>query len=316
MTNTNSTHPSKAPQAKTAERRKCLAIVDHARLDPSHCLADGLFKPLLRGNNKTELDVRYQYKGYTFHWQGPELLGINEQSVFLAIHRLAATAGPDIRVDCNNIDPNQQEARTRLKLAHEATRSDCLVIKTSANELTRTTGRKVNGQSAKRIVESLARMADVCFSIYNAENPSSPVFQSQLISVVESERFLDVGINPCLGRAICKEPSTYVDMREQRALKSDITKRLHVWLSSWASTHENRRDQRISMEKLICHIWGDSATGDALYARRKKLHAAISELNRLTGWSCALNTNNILHVQRAPVGVDGAVFRDATNGPC
>lgn len=316
MKNTNQNHPSKTPGAKSAEQRKSLAIIDHARLDPSHCLADGLFKPLLRGSNKTGLSVRYQHKGYTFHWQGSELLGINEQSVFLAIHRLAATAGPDNRVDCNNADPNQQEARTRLKLAHEAVLSDCLVIETSANELTRTTGRKVNGQSAKRIVESLMRMADVCFCIYSTEAPSSPVFQSQLISVVESERLLHVGLNPCLTKAICKEPSTYVDMREQRVLESDITKRLHVWLSSWASPTVNGRDQRIGMDKLICHIWGDSATGDALYARRKKLHAAIAELNGLASWSCVLNANDIVHVRRTPVGIAGPIVRDGTSGNC
>lgn len=316
MTNTNQKHPSKTPRAKSAERRKCLAIIDHARLDPSHCLADGLFKPLLRGSNKTDLDVRYQYKGYTFHWQGPELLGINEQSVFLAIHRLAATAGPDIRVDCNSTDPNQQEARTRLKLAYDAARLDSLVIETSANELTRTTGRKVNGQSAKRIVESLMRMAEVSFCICNTESPSSPVFQSQLISVVESERLLHVGINPCLTKAVCEQPSTYVDMREQRVLKSDITKRLHVWLSSWASPTANGRDQRISMDKLISHIWGDSTTGDALYARRKKLHAAIAELNGLASWSCVLNANDIVHVRRTPVGIAGPIVRDGTSGNC
>lgn len=313
------TNKNQAPRKRTLSPNKerptnSIIVCDHARLDPSHCLTDGLFKPLLRGRNDVELDVRYKFKDHTFHWHGPELLGINEQSVFLAIHRLAATAGSNIRVGIDVTDANQLEARTKLKLAYGAEQSACLVIETDANEITRAIGRQVNGQSGKRIIESLARMSAVQFSIYNAAAPASLVFQSQLISVTESGRTLYVGINPCLSKATRQKPSTYVDMREQRALSSDISKRLHVWLSSWANANVKDRDQRIGMDKLICHVWGDSATGDALYTRRKKLIAAISELNALMGWSCVLNANDILHVQRTPVGISGAIVRDATNG--
>ena len=312
MKNKNS-NPPHTQSVKAKRNTNNIVICDHARLDPSHCLADGLFKPLLRGRNDAELDVRYKYKDHTFHWHGPELLGINEQSVFLAIHRLAATAGSTIFIDSDVTDTNQLEARTKLKLAYGAEKSACIVIETDANEITRSLGRQVNGQSGKRVIESLARMSAVQFSIYNAAEPASLVFQSQLISVAESGRTLYVGINPCLSKAIRQKPSTYVDMREQRALSSDISKRLHVWLSSWANTKGKDRDQRIGMDKLICHVWGDSATGDALYTRRKKLLAAISELNALMGWSCVLNANDILHVQRTPVGISGAIVCDATN---
>ena len=41
-------------------KSKHVIVFDHARVDPSHCLTDGLFRPLKRESLKGKsLDVRY-----------------------------------------------------------------------------------------------------------------------------------------------------------------------------------------------------------------------------------------------------------------
>lgn len=100
-------------------------------------------------------------------------------------------------------------------------------------------------------------------------------------------------------------------MREQRAIKSDITKRLHVWLSCWAGIAGKKGT--VSLDNLIPHVWGNTATGDALYSRRQKLRDAITELSKFAAWSVTLTDNGQLHVSINPVDAGASIFSDVTS---
>lgn len=52
----------------------------HARHDPAHCLAPGLFRSLKRGDRKKlKLDVTYPYgEGEQIEFSGPEPLGADD----------------------------------------------------------------------------------------------------------------------------------------------------------------------------------------------------------------------------------------------
>ena len=66
---------------------------NHARIEPTHCLTDGLFKPFQNGaRDETPLDVSHGYKGkYTFRWQHTtQCLPIHDQDLFVAIPRIAS----------------------------------------------------------------------------------------------------------------------------------------------------------------------------------------------------------------------------------
>ena len=98
-----------------------------------------------------------------------------------------------------------------------------------------------------------------------------------------------IAINPMLSRALAGGQSTFVDMKEQRELQSEVSKRLHVWLSSWIKPGESNK---ITLDKLIPHIWGDESEKNKLYVRRFYLRAALVELNDLEGWSCIENEDS------------------------
>lgn len=170
-----------APQKRTTSQVKRHVITDHARVDPTHCLADGLFRPLFRGKVDNPLVIHYRFKDYVFHWQAPSPLGINEQSVFLAALRLAAIKHRQKVVGDKNDDTKLLDARQALGLKSNAEQSTCIIIETTLNELTRTIGREVNGQSGKRIFDSLQRLAQVKFYIENAAQQN--IFQCKLLSI-------------------------------------------------------------------------------------------------------------------------------------
>lgn len=295
----------KKSTSKKPIQSKKLAIVDHARIDPSHCLVDGLFKPLLRGSEKlSELHVSYKSRNSKFilNWSGPETLNIGDQSTFLAIHRLAVQPERAIRVSQNDSNPLLSIALEELHFSYQAETLDCLAIITTSNEIASITGRKLSGQAKIRIWNTLDRLSKVTLSIYEDTAPTSVIWQSRLVSAFTSDKTLVIGINPMLARAIIQGPSTFIDMREQRLLQSDASKRLHAWLSSWLGANRICEERKIKLDTLIPHVWGDIKLGDAQYSRRVSLLSAVDEIDNLEGWSCKHDkaTNDIV-LQRQPV---------------
>ena len=304
MTNTNP-HPPKRKKSIVAPD----IIFDHARVDPTHCLANGLFRPIQRGKRAaTPLDITHPYKAYTFRWQHQtEQLCVKDQSVFLAVLYLASVPGRAITVDANELDEKKQEAYQALALSLGAANSPCLVIATTARELTNTLDLAINGTALTRILDSLKRLAGVYFSI-TQQGTVNPVWQSKLLSVVNMDnKNLLIGISPTLSKALNVQNAakTYIDMKEQRALPTDSAKRLHVWLSAWLRPTEGRP---ISLDLLVAHVWGDTGTGDTLYSRRNTIKKALKELDEKTVWRCKYDeSSESVFIKRTKLGQQATV---------
>lgn len=260
-------------------------VFDHARVDPSHCLTDGLFRPLKRQSFKgMSLDVRYKYKDYTFWWRNYCPLNITDQSVFLAVHRLASEKGRVSRVGPSTLKQTEKDARDALKLKYSASDLEVLVLETTVNEIAKVMGVTDAGNNYKQIKESLIRLSGVSFVIYRGDDVTSLFWQANLFSHIAGiDKNLVVAINPMLGKALAGGQSTFVDMREQRDLKSEVSKRLHMWLSSWIRAGA---DNKIQLDLLIPHVWGDECVKDKLRKRREYLRNALGEINSLDGWTC------------------------------
>lgn len=221
----------------TAKKREISVkgiVFDHARIDTSHCLADGLFRPIMRGaRSESPLDVTYAYKTFTFRWQNPSgHLCIKDQSVFLAIHRIAAPAKRAKRTDKECSDAIRLSARDALNLGLEATNLECLTIGVTAREIAHTLGLKISGPAISRIEESLGRLASTTLSIYRKDSAEA-YWSAQLIGLTQGDRELQIAFNPLLSKALVFAPTTFVDMDELRKLKTDAAVRLLVWLSGW-----------------------------------------------------------------------------------
>ena len=317
MANNIKSQQLKKPHQSRPSQYNQLQVHDHARVHPPHCLVDGLFKPILRGSRASApLNVEYRYskpvdnkvKDFVFRWSGPELLSIGDQSVFLAIHRLAAHEGRPERVGPNHNNPVFVATRAALNMTHEAIDSECLVLYTTPTELARTIGIQGNGGALQRIKDSLQRLSNVSLSIYKCDVDDKIFWQSKLFSVFSHNGKLLIGINPVLSKALKCTPTTFIDMREQRALHSDITKRLHFWLSCWMGIKRHISGRKIAIDTLVAHIWGDHSTGAVLHSRRSSLKKSFSDINQLTGWKCIVIENNIAHVIRTPIKMGEPIF--------
>lgn len=270
--------------SKTKQDRHVI-VFDHARVDPSHCLSDGLFRPLKRQSLKgLSLDVRYKYKDYTFWWRNYCPLNITDQTVFLAVHRLASEKGRVKQVGPLEEVETMRAARDALKLKYQASDLDVLVLETTVNEISKVMGNSKSGANFKQIKESLIRLSGVSFVIYKGDDVTTLFWQANLFSQMAGiDKNIAIAINPMLSRALAGGQSTFVDMREQRELSGEVSKRLHVWLSSWIKPGKSNK---IKLDLLIPHVWGDECEKNKLRVRRFYLRAALDELNKLTGWTC------------------------------
>jgi len=303
---TNRTNSSQQRQKRSIVAKDI--IFDHACVQPTHCLANGLFRPIKHGQRaETALNITHPYKTYTFRWQHPaKSLCIKDQRVFLAVLFLASVPGRSICVGADYPDEQMQEARNALDLKFGAQDAACLTIATTARELTNVLGLAISGPALSRIVESLERLAGVTFSIATGGTDNT-VWQSKMFSLVNvDDKNLLIGICPTLSKPLSdkKTEKTYIDMKEQRALTTDAAQRLHVWLSAWLRPTEGRR---IQLDLLVKHVWGDSCTGNTLYTRRDTLKQALNELNEKTVWGCKYDqSSQTVFIQRTKLGQQAA----------
>lgn len=264
---------------------KHVIIFDHARVDPSHCLTDGLFRPLKRQSFEGHsLSVRYKYKNYTFWWRNYCPLNITDQSVFLAVHRLASEKARVKVVGVSDESNTMKDVRNALKLKYDASDLDVLVLETTVNEISKVMGVTDAGNNFKQIKESLIRLSGVSFVIYKGDDVTTLFWQANLFSHIAGiDKRLVIAVNPMLSKALAGGQSTFVDMKEQRELKSEVSKRLHVWLSSWI---RHGAENKIQLDLLMPHIWGSESDTSNLRKRREYLRNALEKINALDGWTC------------------------------
>ena len=264
---------------------------NHARVDSTHCLTDGLFRPFQNGTrDETPLDVRHAYKNsHTFRWQhATECLSINDQDLFVAILRIASHASNVTAVSQDTTDSAMKSARDALQMELDAPNSPCLVIKTGLRDLAKRIGIAISGPALERLDESLERLANVTQTISKNET-GNPVWRSKMFGVIKlngSKRL--IAINPWLSRALVGNPVTYIDIDEQRALGMDVAKRLHFWMSGWAKP--GKTTQPTALGRFLPHVWGPGTVIDPDNYRMRTLIKAFGEIEQKTLWKCRIQT--------------------------
>jgi len=284
--------PCKAPTATPSP-----SDLDHAKLDPCHCLTDGLFRPLQR--NKAALPslaIHSDYKThYTIHWSAPEQLGISDQSIFIALHRLASAPQEPKSVWQDEQDEHWLSVRNGLQLSDNAAKDPSYGLDTTYYELARVMGLAKSGTNTQTIERSLSKLANVRICIYKKSKPEEAPWASNLIAYRYQNDRLAIVLNPLLSQAVRAGPFSFVNLAEQRHLKSEVSKRLHVWLTAWLP---EGKQGKISIDKLIPHIWGDTIES-AHRTRKNRLRSALEELSKLNGWTCAEceTTHNVIIIR-------------------
>lgn len=252
----------------------------HARHDPAHCLAPGLFRSLRRGERKKlKLDVSYQHGPNTLlRFVGFEPLDAQDMRLLQGIIALSGPNGV-ILTDEPKTDRGQQ-LRFLLDPKLDAARADALVVKSTLGQLMREIGYTTDGAEARRDLKaSLLRMSNVTLHVKDGHREAS--FHLLSYAFDEDDGSLFVALNPRVAEAVMGNKGfTRIELSEVRALQSDPARLMHQRLCGWVAPGKSGR---VELDTICGYVWPDDATAEAMKKRRQTARKALGELATL-GW--------------------------------
>lgn len=276
--------------------------LDHARHDPGHCLAPGLFKSLKKGDyKKLKLDVAYEFgKGERLEFKAAEPLGVPELRVLQGLVAMAGPGGlllsPEPKTEAG------QQLRLLLETKFDAVQSNALVAKGSYRALAKAIGYSEGSENTKGIQDSIERLWGVSII---AQKKNGPRRGFRLLSTYESdlaEGKLHVALNPRIAEAIMGETQhCRIDLAETRLLKIDAARLIHQRLCGWIDTGKSGK---VTLETLVGYSWIDvSDNANTVKTRNATTRKALKELVGL-GWTVTEYVRSKFEITR-PTWVGG-----------
>lgn len=234
--------------------------------------------------------------GTRIAFEGTEMLGADDQSVFLAI---CAQAGANDRILIEGdveIDSDLARHRAGLLIPIISGRANAPVISvvTSFYRIARDAGMAGPDKRGAEIRESLRRLQAVTVTeiilVNSVDESGRPVLNpetgEQVTHAVNStSRLLSyeydvdtkkttITINPRQTNALLGEQKIQVSLSERRRLTGEVPKLLHFWLCAYVRLGAwlGVSDSGASIDKLVKHIWNEPIKPEgALESRLKKL---------------------------------------------
>jgi hypothetical protein len=268
-----------------------VAVMDHAPVHPMFLKAP-LFTSIKQGTENVGTHVESYYTTPQYRvdcrFEGPQALCIRDQSVLLALCQLGARA--DQRTLLERDHPDWPHISASLHASGQRASSAVVALKISAAQIAKTIGLNDSGTNSRSVEASLRRLSSVTMhrTVTGRVEKLIGDFtgQSKVIGYtpMPANKGLVVLCAELSDRCTDCTGVTWVNMAETRVLRSPPAKRLHAFLSAWASTSEMKC---IGLDKLPAHIYGraDCEPG-ARKSRRIAVRAAISEVAALPGWWC------------------------------
>lgn len=257
----------------------------HARHDPSHCLAPGLFRSLKRGERKKlKLDVTYTFGKDRIEFSGPEPLGTDDMRVLQGLVAMAATSGESGRGILLKPDTQSTEGeqlRLFLDLRWDAAEQDSMIAKGSYRQLAKELGYATDsGGAFKTIRESIERLWKVSVIVQRAGKRQGFRILSEYASDEDTGK-LFVALNPRLADAIVgTSPHTRIELSEVRALQTDPARLMHQRLCGWIDPGKSGKTE---LDTLCGYVWPNEANAEAMKKRRQAVRRALLELAAI-GW--------------------------------
>ncbi len=282
--------------------RYAVDYMDHAPMWPAIIFAKGLFRTMQNGAPPVGLDVRYeakvQQKAVAYTFDGPVALNIVDQSVYFHLCQLLAAGKGGVLTSAHPAFGRCEEAMAIKGLGENQPLG---VVSVKLSDLACGIGLTRTGTNAQSVLHSLNRLAQVTMHRQMGERGGDGnKGRSRFLAF----RCADDGVSITLPAEVsffsCQHKGVaWVNMREQRSLPSKPAKRLHAWLTAWASPVERKT---IGLDKLLVHVWGDLPPGpDVRKDRMRTLRKAIKEVGELKGWSCELSAEGMQLLVRKPL---------------
>jgi hypothetical protein len=256
----------------------------HARHDPAHCLAPGLFRSLKRGDRKKlKLDVTYRYgEEEQIEFKGPEPLGVDDLRI---LQGLIAMGGPKgIILSSEPTADIAKQLRLFLEPKWEAAEQDALVVKGSYRHLAKEIGYLDidGGDVFRRIRLCLERLWMVSIIVQSGKRRMGFKLLSEYASD-ETDGKLFIALNPRIAEAILgRRPHARIEMAEVRKLETDPARLMHQRLCGWIDPGKSGKAE---IDTLCGYVWPDVATNEnTLKTRRQTSRKALAELVAV-GWT-------------------------------
>lgn len=268
-----------------------VAVMDHAPVHPMFLKAP-LFTSIKLGTEDLGTHVESYYTTPQYRvdcrFEGPQALCIRDQSVLLALCQLGARA--EQRTWLEREHPDWSQVSALLCASGQRASSAVVALTISAAQIAKIIGLNDSGTNSRSIEASLRRLSSVMMhrTVTGREEKLIGDFTGQTKVIgythMAGSKGLVVLCAELSQRCIDCTGVTWVNMAETRALRSPPAKRLHAFLSAWASTSEMKC---VGLDKLPAHIYGraDCEAG-ARKSRRVAVRAAIAEVAALPGWWC------------------------------
>lgn len=265
----------------------------HARHDPAHCLAPGLFRSLKRGERKhAKLDVVYDLgDGRRIEFSGPEPLGADDLRV---LQGLVAMAGPGgLVLSPEPKTEGGRQLRVALELKWDAVTAEALVIKGSYRALAREIG-YTDLDDTKTVRKCIERLWKVSIVAQNGRKRQGFHLLSEYASD-EADGRLFVALNPLIAQAVMGGGKhAHIDMAEVRALRTDPARLMHQRLCGWI---DPGKSGRVDLDTLCSYAWPSKASENTMKKRRGIARKAIQELTAL-GWTVNEYAKNKFEISR------------------
>lgn len=284
-----------------------MAIFDltHARHDPAHCLAKGLFRSLRKGERKKlKLNVTYDHGAQQIRFVGFEPLGADDLRYLQGLVALGGPGGVILEPEPESEESPKAHLRLFLEPKLEATGMDALAVRSTISHLLHEVGLSRSGQNIEAMRESLCRMANVTVIVRKGAREAS--FKLLSYGFDEDTGELLVALNPRLCGAILGTSKKYVhiELAEVRRLASDPARLIHQRLCAWVDVGKTGD---VKMETLIEYVWPDAATNpNTMKSRKSVVRRALAELRALA-WSVDEYASGKFTIQRAALQIEGAM---------
>lgn len=265
----------------------------HARHDPAHCLAPGLFRSLKRGERKhSKLDVTYTFgKDESMRFVGFEPLGADDMRLLQGI---VALCGPNgILLTAEPTSETGRQLRLFLDPRFEAIQQDGLVVRESLTKLLSETGMTDSGNNIKALKASLLRMSSVTVLVTKGRRQAAFHLMSHAFDKVDGR--LWVALNPRIADAVLgHRPYARIDMAEVRAIQTDPARLMHQRLCGWI---DPGKSGRVQLDTLCGYAWPSEVNSNAMKRRRGIARKALAELSAM-GWAVSEYAKGKLEIKR------------------
>lgn len=258
--------------------------------DPAFCLAPGMFRSLLKGDNEGPLVVNYEIGHQRHEIRGPYLLGPVDLRVLQGLVAIApigdAVGGGQLRVVPNSPGELGKSLWESLEPIGQTKLDMTVAVRTSFRELAREIGLGQNsvigGTQTGVLRRSIERLWMTSVIVEDLETGNRE--GSRLISRYQSDKTgFVVALNFSIASIVLGVAKRYtrISMAEIRALKTDPARLMHQRLCAWI---DPGKTGRIELDTLCGYVWFEPATNiKAIQKRRRTVRKALGEFEAL-GW--------------------------------